>query len=160
MKHLLSLTAGILIGGAAVSGWLALAMRSDVPTPTLRPAVAMTVTLHPSVGIEGIDCVPVEIPPEAMDLAFRLLTPDSQFRGGVHDFGNPIVAEAVVKHSDGTQTSVVVRDFGHNPAVVSLDGRTYFTARDDPDVLAGAHQLVRLARESAFKVRSERRPKP
>jgi hypothetical protein len=69
------------------------------------------------------------------------------------------VAEAVITHGDGTQTFVMVRDHGHNPAVVSVDGENYFYARNDPDVHAGAFQLIRLVREVADAKRAERQPK-
>lgn len=127
-------------------------------TPELRPPTAIKVTLYPWEGVGGIDGAPVDIPPEKLDLAFRLLTPEKYFEGGVHEFITRIVAEAVITHADGTQTHVLVRDHGHNPAVVTVDGRHYFYARNDPDVLAGAHQLIGLVNEVAYQEKAMRQP--
>ena len=129
-------------------------------TPELRPPTAITVTLHPWEGIAGIDCEPVEIPPEYLDYAFRRLTPDHYFGATVYDFITRIVAEAVITPADGEKTLVMVRDHGHNPAVVSLDGRNYFYARNDPDVYAGAIELIGLVSKVAHAKRRERQLKP
>jgi hypothetical protein len=102
----------------------------------------------------------VDIPPDKMDLAFRLLTPDQYFRGGVHDFIHRIVAEARITHGDGTRTYVMVRDAGDNPAAVSVDGKNYFYARNDPDVHNGALDLIRLVTEETHRRKAERQPKP
>jgi hypothetical protein len=151
---------GFLLGGAAICGVFVLSTRLPPPTPKLRPPTAIRVTLHPWEGIGGADCEPADIPPEKLEFAFWLLTPDQYFQGGVHDFITRIVAEAVITHGDGTETFVMVRDHGHNPAVVSVDGRSYCYARNDPDVHAGAVQLIRLVREVAHTKRAERQPKP
>ena len=47
------------------------------------PKSTIKVTLYPWDGVGGIDCVPVDIPPEKLELAFRLLTPEKYFEGGV-----------------------------------------------------------------------------
>jgi hypothetical protein len=159
MKHLLSLAVGFLLGGAVMCAVFALSTLMPPPTPKLRAPTAITVTLYPGQGVGGTDCEPVDIPPEKLDFAFRLLTPDQYFRGGVHDFITRIVAEAVFTHKDGTQTFVMVRDHGHNPAVVSVDGTNYFYARNDPDVHAGGVQLIRLVTEVAHTKRTARQPK-
>jgi hypothetical protein len=149
-----------VLGGVTISGVFVLSMRSPPTTPKLRPPTAIRVTLHPWEGIGGADCEPVDVPPEKLDFAFRLLTPEKYFEGGVHEFITRIVAEAVITHADGTQTSVLVRDHGHNPAVVSVDGRNYFYARNDSDIHAGAVQLIRLVNEVAHKEKAMRQPKP
>ena len=127
--------------------------------PQSCPPTAIKVTLYPWDGVGGIDCDPVDIPPDILDFALRLLTPEKYFEGGVHEFITRIVAEAVITHSDGTQTFMLVRDHGKNPAVVSVDGRNYFYARNDPDVHAGAMELIRLVREVAHAKKEERQPK-
>lgn len=81
-------------------------------TPEFRPPTAIRVTLYPGDGIGETDCEPVDIPPERLDLASRLLTPSKYFRGGVHEFITRVVAEAVVTHADGSQTSVLVQAHG------------------------------------------------
>lgn len=153
MRSLFFFVAGFLLGGTVLCGVFAPATRMPPPTPTLRPPTALTITLYPWLG--GTDCRPVDIPPDKLDLAFRLLTPDPFFGSTVDDFITRIVAEAVLTHEDGTRTFVLVRDHGHNPAVVSLDGRNYFYARNDPDVHAGAIQLIRLVDEVARAKQAE-----
>lgn len=160
MKHLLPLLIGFVLGAAAMYGVLVLSMHRTQETPELQPPTAIKVTLYPWQGIGGINGEPVDIPPEKMDLAFRLLTPEKYFEGGVHEFVTRVVAEAVITHTDGTQTFVLVRDHGHNPAVVTVDGRNYFYARNDPDVYAGAIQLIRLVNEVAHSRNTSQPPKP
>lgn len=160
MKHLLSLVIVFLFGGACVWCLTVYLMRLPPTTPALRPPTAIKVTLYPRDGVGGIDCEPVDIPPEKLDLAFRLLAPEKYFEGGVHEFITRIVAEAVITHADGTQTFMLVRDHGKNPAVATVDGRNYFYARNYPDVYAGAVQLIRLASEVAQTKRAENQPKP
>lgn len=158
MSRLLRLLPAILIGfvlGAAVMCGVFVATTRHPPTPVLRPPTAIRVTLYPWQGIGGIDCEPVDIPPDKLELAFRLLTPETYFKDGAHEFITPIVAEAVVTHADGKETSLLVRDHGKNPAVVTMDGRAYFYARNDPDVYAGASQFVRLVREVAHMKRAQ-----
>lgn len=157
MRNLFFVVAGFLLGGTALCGVFALATRMPPPTPTLCPPTAITITRYPWLG--GTDCRPVDISPDKLDLAFRLLSPDQFFGYTVYDFITRIVAEAVLTHEDGTRTFVLVRDHGHNPAVVSLDGRNYFYARNDPDVHAGAVQLIRLVDEAARAKQAEQ-PKP
>jgi len=140
-------------------GVIVLSSHGTPATPELRPPTAIKVTLYPWEGVGGIDGVPVDIPAEKLDLVYRLLKPEKYFEGGVHELITRIVAEAVVTHADGTQTTVLVRDHGHNPAVVTVDGRNYFYARNDPDIHAGATELIRLVSEVAHKEKTERRLK-
>lgn len=160
MKYLRSFAIGFLLGGVSTWGLTAYLMRLSPTTPGLRPPTAIKVTLYPWEGVGGIDGKPVDIPPDKLDLAFRLLTPEKYFGGTVYDFITRIVAEAVITHADGSQTFVMVRDHGHNPAVVSVDGRNYFYARNDPDVYAGAIELIRLVKEVAHAKKGESKPKP
>lgn len=151
MRHLPALLIGVVAGAAGTCAVFVVSTRRPPPTPVLRPPTAIKVTLYPWNGIRGIDGEPVDVPPDKLDLAFRLLTPETYFEGGVHEFITRVVAEAVITHADGKKTFVLVRDYGHNPAVVTVDGRHYFFARNDPDVHAGAVQLIRLVREVAPK---------
>lgn len=151
---------GFVAGAAVMCGVFVYTTRRAPATPELRPPTAIKVTLHPWQGVGGFDGEPVDIPPDRLDLAFRLLTPETHFEGGVHEFITPVVAEAVVTHADGKETFVLVRDHGKNPAVVTVDGRTYFYARNDSDVHAGATQLIRLVREVAHQQKAAQQPKP
>ena len=56
-------------------------------------------TLYPSDGFGGFDGQPVDIPPDRLDHAFRLLTPERYFEGGVYEFITRVVAEAVITHA-------------------------------------------------------------
>lgn len=152
MKHLPALLIGCVLGAAVMWGLCVVSHRPITPpTPELRPPTGIKVTLYPRQGFGGIDGEPVDIPPDKLDLAFRLLTPETYFGRMDYEFMIPVVAEAVITHADGKETFVLVRDYGHNPAVVTIDGRTYFYARNDPDVHAGAEELYWLVREVAPK---------
>ncbi|MGE3806866.1 MAG: hypothetical protein AB7K24_19540 [Gemmataceae bacterium] len=144
MKQVPALVIGFVLGGIAMACLVAYSVHRAPAAPELRPAKAIKVTLYPWEFMGGVDGKPVEIPPEKLDQVYRRLTPDTYYEGGVCDFITPIVAKAVITHDDGTETSVLVRDGGHNPAVVSLDGRNYFYARSDPDVYAGAYELFQV----------------
>jgi hypothetical protein len=146
-KHLPALLIGFFLGGLCVV--IAFSAGRPVAAPLLRPPTAIRVTLYPSEIVGEVDGKPVTIPPEMLDLAFRLLTPQTYFKGGANEKITPIVGKAVITHADGTETYVWVRDHGHNPAVVTIDGRNYFYARNDPDVLAGAYQFVGLVMKAA-----------
>jgi hypothetical protein len=102
----------------------------------------------------------VDIPPDKLELVFRRLTPQTHFEGPVHEFITPVVARAVITHGDGKETSVLVRDHGHNPAVVTVDGRHYFYARKDPDVYAGAVELTRMVHEVAHEKKAHEPSNP
>jgi hypothetical protein len=152
VKRLLPFLIGVGLGGAAVCTVFVLLIHRTPATPELRPPTAISVTLYPWERISGTDRLPVDIhiPSDQMDFAFRLLTPEAYF-GEVNEFITRIVAEAVITHADGTRTHVLIRDHGHNPAVVTVDGKNYFYARNDPDVVAGAYQLIRLVNEVAHR---------
>lgn len=162
MKRVLPFLIGFALGGATVGSVFVFLKHRTPATPNLRPPTAINVTLYPWEGIGGTDRLPVRIhiPSDKLDFAFRLMTPETYFDGGVNEFIAPLVAEAVITHSDGTHTRVLVRDYGHNPAVVSVDGKNYFYARNDPDVLAGAYQLIGLVNEVAHREDAVRQPKP
>lgn len=160
MKHLVTFVLGFLIGVAVMFGGIVSITHPSPATPVIRPPTAIKVTLYPWEGVGGIDGEPVDIPPDKMAFAFRRLVPEKYFGGTVYDFITRIVAEAVITHADGSHTLVMVRDHGHNPAVVSIDGRNYFYARNDPDVYAGATELIRLVTEVASAKKGDGRPKP
>jgi kynurenine formamidase len=148
-KYLACLVTGLLLGAGLMCGVQIAAQLSSPPRPTLRPATAMRITPHPWEGIAVKGCKPIDIPPEKLDFTFRLLTPGKWYGNTIYDQVTRIIAEAEITHADGTQTFVIVRDAGHNPAVVSLDGRTYFFGRSDPDILAGGTQLMQLLADVA-----------
>ena len=73
------------------------------------------------------------------------------YYGRVTDNYPPIVAEATVAHAGETQTRILVREGGKNPAIVSVDGINYFYAKNDSGVLAVATELIRLVREIEYE---------
>jgi hypothetical protein len=154
VKHLLTLLIGFVVGVASLWGMFVFSTHRTPAPPELRSPTAIKVTFYPTfdlcAGVGNIDGGPLNIPSEEMDLAFRLLTP-GEYYGGVNDFIARIVAEVAITHADGEQTRVFVRYGGKNPAVVSVDGRNYFYARNDPDVHDGVVQLIQLANRAARK---------
>src|SRR6185295_15439284 len=84
VKHPRPLLIGFVLG-VAMCGVFVLLRHRTPATPELQPPASIKVTLCPWNGIGGIDGVPVDIPPEKLDFAFRLLTPEKYFEGGVHE---------------------------------------------------------------------------
>ena len=119
-------------------------------TPVISNPESITVFLHPWVGYEAATTKAVHIPAENQEQIFRRLAPGA-FYGRVHESITPLVAEAVVTHRDKTETRVFVREGGHNPAIVSVDGVNYFYAKNESDVFAGANELIRMVAEIAHK---------
>jgi hypothetical protein len=160
IRHLPALLIGFVAGAAALCGVLVISSRLPPPVPVLPPATAIRVTLYPWENAGRIDGEPVDIPPDKLEFVLRRLTPQTYFESPVYEFITPVVAQAVITHADGKETSVLVRDHGHNPAVVTVDGRHYFYARNDPDVYAGAFELLRLVHEVAHEKKAHEPPKP
>lgn len=126
-------------------------MRSLPPgTPIISKPESITVFLHPWGGYEAATSKAVRVPAENQEQIFRRLVPEV-FYGRVHENITPLVAEAVVTHRDKTETRVFVRDGGHNPAIVSVDGVNYFYAKNESDVFAGANEILRMVEEMASK---------
>lgn len=119
-------------------------------TLDLRQAESIVVFLHPWSRYEAATNKAVRIPIEVQGEVFRRLVLEKYY-GAVHEHVSPLVAEAVITHADKTETSVWVRDGGHNPAIVSTDGVNYFYAKNEKDVFAGANELIRLVAEIANK---------
>jgi hypothetical protein len=147
MRHFASFVAGVFFGGMAMCAIGVHPTETPPAIPQLKHPTGITITLHPWEASRSMDCRPVDIPPNKRELVIKLLTPGQYFGSEVHDFITPIVAEAVITHDDGTRTFVMVRDHGHNPAVVSVDGRNYFYARDYPGVPGGTLQLIHLVND-------------
>ena len=123
-------------------------------TPVVRKPESVVVFLHPWSGYEAATTKAVRIPIERQDEVYRRIVPET-FYGNVYEHVSPLVAEAVITHADKTETSVLVRDGGHNPAIVSVDGVNYFYAKNEPDVYAGANELIRLVAEIAYEQKSK-----
>ncbi len=146
-KQLYSLLIGFVLGAALMYALIFLHFTSPPFTPKLKPATKIRITPLPWEGMTVNDCQPIDIPPEKLDLAYRLLIPGKYYGSTVSDHVTRVMAEAEVTHADGTKTLVIVRDGGVNPAMVSLDGHTYFYGRNDPDIKAGGWQLFGLLNE-------------
>jgi len=156
VKYLTVLFLGFMFGVLA-TGWAISFVVHGVPsTPPLRPATAIQVVLYPSEYTGGPSVgVPISIPPENLDFVFRLVTPESYYGKGMYEFIAPMMAKVEITHADGARTRILVRDGGHNPAVVTLDGSKYFYARNDPEVTVGAFQLCRLVAQIANEKKTE-----
>ncbi|MEZ6142218.1 MAG: hypothetical protein R3B84_16790 [Zavarzinella sp.] len=141
---LLGLFFGIILTTGAGLAIVYLQNRTAPPVPELQPAVKITITLFPLENIGQYDSVRVEVPAEQMGSILQRLTPVAYQPNVQHDFTNPLVAAVNIAHSDGSETKLLVRDFGHNPALVTLNGRDYFVAREGD---AGGMELIRLVKE-------------
>ena len=147
MKCVIAGLVGFGLGVAAM--WVALAwhLRSAPPTPVLKPAAAIRVTLYPSevFGVQGGESV--DIPSVDLNRTTTLLTPTQYYGPTVHDFILPLIAVATVTHPDGTKTEVLIREAGVNPAAVSFDGRNYFYADTPADMKVGSVAIIMLVKQ-------------
>jgi hypothetical protein len=87
---------------------------------------------------------PTKIPANKLDYAWRLLTPDKYYEGGVSDWIHPLMAEVTLTDERGAETRLLIPWSGKNPALISADGRHYFYGRLDDDILDGGTQLLQL----------------
>jgi hypothetical protein len=90
---------------------------------------------------------PTKIPARELDYAFRLVTPDKYYGSDVRDNITPLMAQVIITHEGAPDTRLLIRDSGHNPVLISVDGRDYFYGRADDDIHHGAVQLIRLVRQ-------------
>lgn len=156
MKSLTVFFLGFMFGVLATGWAISFLVHGVPPTPPLRPATAIQVVLYPSEFTGGPSVgVPISIPPENLDFVFRLVTPEKFYQKRVYEFITPVLAKVEITHGDKTQTRILVRDGGHNPAVVTLDGNNYFYARNDPDFTVGAYQLGWLVQKIPYEKKTE-----
>ena len=149
MKNAAILILGFVCGAAALLLFLMTRASQSPPTPDLKPPETITVLLHPP-WTSATTTEAVVIPATSQDDVFRRLVPEAYY-GRINEHISPIVAEATVTHPDETQTRILVREGGKNPAIVSVDGINYFYAKNDSDVFAGATELIRLVREIDYE---------
>jgi hypothetical protein len=126
------------------------------PTPSLPTPKSLTVTIYPAPRIHPGE-PPTEIPADKLDYALRLLTPDKYYGSNVNDRITPLIAEVTLDHGGPVYTTILVRDSGKNPALVSIDGENYFYAPVYEDTQAGAVQLIRLVRQVRERAKAGRR---
>ena len=136
---------GSVCGAGALLLLLTVLASRSPPTPDLKPPESITVLLHPP-WTKTDTPEAVIVPAKSHDDVFRRLVPETYYGEVAGDFP-PIVADAKIAHLDETETRVLVREGGKNPAIVSVDGIHYFHAKNDPDVFAGATELIRIVRE-------------
>lgn len=150
MRNAAVFICGFVLGVAAIVVVpMTMASPAALQAPQLKQAKAITIFLHPWGGYEAATNKAVRIPTESQEEIFRRLVPGA-FYGKVNEHIVPLVAEAVVTHADGTQTRVLVREGGVNPAVVSVDGVNYFYAKNEPHVYAGANEFIKMVAEIAY----------
>lgn len=146
MKNVGIFALGLVCGAALLLLLTVLTSRFTPPTPHLKQPKTITVFLHPWSEYRAATNIPVIIPAKNQESVFRRLVPETYY-GDINEHITPIVAHATITHSDETQTHVLVREGGKNPAVVSVDGKNYFYARNESDVFAGATELISLVSE-------------
>ncbi len=111
----------------------------DPGIPILRPAEEILVTIKGQPDLNTKDFT-VRADPQQFAQIYELIQPDQRVRFEPYE----LAAEVILKHADGTRTVVYVRDFGHNPAIVSLDYKHFYLAKWNPKVPAGAWKLITL----------------
>ena len=130
---------------AGVSG-----CKHDAPIPTLRPIAKISAQVRdvPEFGLTPIDRV--EVPDEHLSSFAKLITPTKPCLQNINSSTNYRVADVTIHHTDGTETTLIVRWTGANPAAISLDDRNfYYGGRDAfPD---GATRIVRLLAEYKYE---------
>ena len=136
---------GFVCSAAALLLFLILLASRSPEAPELKPPESITVLLHPP-WTRSDTPKAVIVPDDVHDDVFRRLIPETYYGDIVDDYP-PIVADATIAHPDGTQTRILVREGGKNPAVVSVDGVHYFYAKNAADVFAGATEIIRIVRE-------------
>lgn len=156
MKFAAYALAGFALGVFAAFCFVNFTRSLSPDTPVISNPESITVFLHPWSGYEAATTKAVRIPAESQEEIFRRLVPET-FYGRVHEHITPLVAEAVITHRDKTETRVLVREGGYNPAIVSVDGINYFYAKNESGVYAGAHELIGMVAEIAYK--QEAQPK-
>jgi hypothetical protein len=150
MKSITCVLAGFALGVFATYCCVIFLMSLPPETPIVPKPESITIFLHPWGGYEAATTKAVHIPSDSQEQIFRRLVPET-FCGNVYENISPLVAEAFVTHADKTETRVLVRDGGHNPAIVSVDGVNYFYAKKESDVYAGANELIRLVAAIAYE---------
>ena len=143
MKNLTCISIGLVVGFLLTLICVNSSAFFPPKPPHLETPDSIAVLLHPWGGYEAAATKRVEIPSERIGDIFRRLTPD-KFNGGPHDKLNPIVADAYLQYGNAKVVHVVVREAGHNPAIVSVDGDHYFYAINAPGIHAGANELIRI----------------
>jgi hypothetical protein len=113
------------------------------PPPKLRPisGISGRILTVPEFSFEARDSV--EVPQEEVPAFAVLITPAKRCVQTIYPEEHHHVADVVVRHPDGSTTSLIVRWTGHNPAAVSLDGENYYYGGSD-DFPDGATRIVRL----------------
>ena len=150
MKSIALILVGFALGVLGTFGVVNSTLRLPPEPPIIPRPESITVFLHPWGGFEASTAKAITIPTEIQEQVFRRLVPEKYF-GNINEQITPLVAEAVISHADKKQTRMLIRDHGHNPAVVSVDGVNYFYAKNESDVYAGANELIRLVAEVAYK---------
>lgn len=119
---------------------------TPAPIPTLRPIAKISAQLRavPDLGIMPIDYV--EVPEEHLPSFAKLITPTEPCLQNIKSSTNYQIADVTAHHTDGTETTLIVRWTGAGPAAISLDDRNFYYGGSDafPD---GATRIARLLQE-------------
>lgn len=116
------------------------------PIPVLKPidSINAYVKSVPDWGLSPTESI--EVPQSELPAFVKLITPQSVCLQRIDRDVSYHLADIVVRHTDDTESTLMVFSTGHNPAALSFDNKTfYYGGRDDfPD---GATRIVRLLRE-------------
>jgi hypothetical protein len=139
----------VVVGLASVGGC------NHPSIPTLRPIarVSAKVLPVPDLGTIAIDHIDV---PDAELMSFaKLITPTKLCVQNIDTSTDYRIADVTVRHTDGTETVLIVRWTGANPAAISFDDRTFYYGGSDafPD---GATRILRLLHEYHFSTPNPR----
>jgi|GEM_PF-6525701 len=110
--------------------------------PILRPAKKILVTIKGDPDLHTKDYTARANRSQFAQI-YELIQPVQTMRFYQYE----LAAEVILKHADGTRTIVYVRDWGKNPAMVSLEYEHFYLAKVDPKVPAGAWKLLTLFHE-------------
>lgn len=116
------------------------------PAPHIESPTSIKVTLHPVSNFHFVQGLPVTvIPKNEFDSVMRLVRPEQPYGSSVNDAAHPLIGVVEIGHDGGTASTIFVRWSGVNPALVSVDGRTYYYAESHDDVRDGGmkfHSLI------------------
>jgi hypothetical protein len=124
--------------------------RAPTPTPTLPPIVKISAKVYAVPGWFNEPIELVEVPQESVPAFAKLITPIEPCIQTIDSEMHHHVADITVQHPDGSDTTLIVRWTGHNPAAISLDGRNYYYGGSD-DFPDGATRILQLLNEYHYQ---------
>lgn len=118
-----------LVTAIGIWVWFTFISRRPAPIPHLAAPTKMVAILHPIEDGHAPGSLRVEIPASDFDQIMQIITPDQPLGGDSNDLIYQLVAEVIIEHEDQSESRVLIRDCGKNPALVTVNGRDYFFAK-------------------------------